>query len=182
MLNLGSSQPHRTPAPIAPRSLAISPDIGNFVFDENVFQDGEFGTQMPLQVNFNDIDDIFTNMVDGSATHTLAQPSGESNQEAPTPPIASGSLINIGMNYLIQPSAIARAFCTHLGCFAFFKRDSDRIRHNTSVHGVNQGRHFCPIAGCAKSQGMGIGYCRWDKVKEHLWKKHANLGHVKGRV
>jgi hypothetical protein len=143
--------------------------------------DRELGTQMPHQVNFNDIDDIFTSMVDGSATHTSAQPSGESNQEAPTPPIASGSLINIGMNNLIQPSATARAFCIHLGCSASFTRDSDRIRHNTSVHGV-KGRHFCPIAGCAKSQGMGIGYCRSDKVKEHLWKKHANLGHVKGRV
>jgi hypothetical protein len=31
--------------------------------------------------------------------------------------------------------------------------------------------------GCNKSEG--VGYTRKDKLTEHLWKKHGNLGYVK---
>jgi len=58
-----------------------------------------------------------------------------------------------------------------------FKRDSDRIRHEAAIHGINQGLYLCPVNGCSKSQG--IGYTRKDKLTEHLWKKHGNLGFVK---
>lgn len=37
--------------------------------------------------------------------------------------------------------------------------------------------HFCPIAGCEKS--VGKGWKRSDKVVEHLFKAHADLGYVK---
>jgi len=67
--------------------------------------------------------------------------------------------------------------CTQLGCFVTFKRDSDRIRHEAAIHGINQGLYLCPVNGCSKSQG--IGYTRKDKLTEHLWKKHGNLGFVK---
>lgn len=96
--------------------------------------------------------------------------------------MAISGFVGTDMNHIVQSPTTAKTPCTYLGCSASFKRDSDRIRHDTTTHGVNQALHFCPIAGCSKSLGVGQGYCRADKVKEHLWKKHANLGFVKGRM
>jgi hypothetical protein len=69
--------------------------------------------------------------------------------------------------------------CTALGCSATFKREPDRLRHEAAVHGINQllQLYLCPVIGCSKSQGSG--YTRKDKLTEHLWKKHGNLGYVK---
>jgi hypothetical protein len=69
--------------------------------------------------------------------------------------------------------------CTALGCFAAFKREPDRLRHEAAVHGINQllQLYLCPVIGCSKSQGSG--YTRKDKLTEHLWKKHGNLGYAK---
>lgn len=67
--------------------------------------------------------------------------------------------------------------CTYPTCNKTFKRASDRTRHEDSVHLNNPGIHLCPVPGCVKSHGKG--YSRSDKVTEHLWKKHANLGYTK---
>jgi hypothetical protein len=67
--------------------------------------------------------------------------------------------------------------CYQFGCFATFKRDPDRIRHEAAVHGINKATYLCHVVGCNKSQG--VGYTRKDKLTEHLWKKHGNLGYVK---
>jgi hypothetical protein len=77
------------------------------------------------------------------------------------------------------PSAKTGIPCTQLGCPLTFKRLYERSRHEATAHGINQGVHLCPMPGCPKSQGAG--YSRVDKVKEHLWKKHANLGYTKSR-
>lgn len=66
--------------------------------------------------------------------------------------------------------------CTFPDCIKTFGRDSDRIRHEAK-HRRLRGAHLCPIHGCVKSTGKG--YSRADKVTEHLWKKHANLGYTK---
>ena len=60
-------------------------------------------------------------------------------------------------------------------CMSSFTRDADRVRHENTTH-LGQ-IHLCPIAGCVKSRGRG--YSRADKVTEHLWKKHGDLGYVK---
>jgi hypothetical protein len=67
--------------------------------------------------------------------------------------------------------------CHQFGCFATFKRDPDRIRHEAAVHGINKATYLCHVVGCNKSQG--VGYTRKDKLTEHLWQKHGNLGYVK---
>jgi hypothetical protein len=67
--------------------------------------------------------------------------------------------------------------CSYPTCNKTFKRDADRSRHEYSVHFKNSGLHLCPIVGCPKSYGKG--YSRPDKITEHLWKKHANLGFTK---
>jgi hypothetical protein len=67
--------------------------------------------------------------------------------------------------------------CTYPPCTKNFKRDYERIRYENSMHLNTQGTHLCPITGCSKSQGKG--YSRSDKVTEHLWKKHGNLGYTK---
>jgi hypothetical protein len=74
-----------------------------------------------------------------------------------------------------QPNA--RISCTNPACTQTFKRHFERIRHEASVHRINRQRHLCPIDGCSKSHGRG--YTRSDKVTEHLWKKHGNLGYMK---
>ena len=67
--------------------------------------------------------------------------------------------------------------CTQLGCARRFRRDSDRTRHQSTVHSTRQGLHLCPVAGCPKSYGGG--FSRRDKLTEHKWKKHADLGYTK---
>lgn len=66
--------------------------------------------------------------------------------------------------------------CRH--CNLPFKRLGDRTRHERTIHATNHGVFLCPIIGCPRNQGRG--YSRADKVTEHLWKKHGNLGYVKG--
>jgi hypothetical protein len=70
-----------------------------------------------------------------------------------------------------------RVRCTHLGCTQTFKRDADRVRHENTKHRNNHGQHLCPIVGCPKSHGRG--FCRPDKVTEHLWRVHSDLGYTK---
>ena len=65
--------------------------------------------------------------------------------------------------------------CTN--CDKTFKRHSDCIRHENSIHANRFGAHLCPIAGCVKARGKG--FSRSDKVTEHLWKCHGNLGFLK---
>ena len=85
-----------------------------------------------------------------------------------------------------QPSAPALAATNAAGpkprfqcmmCTRPFRRDFERTRHETSVHGINRRLHLCPVPGCPKSQGNG--FSRTDKVTEHLWRKHANLGYTR---
>ncbi|PMD12829.1 hypothetical protein NA56DRAFT_452885 [Hyaloscypha hepaticicola] len=61
-------------------------------------------------------------------------------------------------------------------CTRAFKRDFERTRHEASVHGINRRLHLCSVPGCPKSHGTG--FSRTDKVTEHLWRKHANLGYT----
>jgi hypothetical protein len=67
--------------------------------------------------------------------------------------------------------------CTQPGCYMVFNRNADRIRHEAGVHGINRPLYLCHVPGCNKSQGTG--YTRKDKLVEHLWKKHENLGFTK---
>ncbi|KUJ10071.1 uncharacterized protein LY89DRAFT_268878 [Mollisia scopiformis] len=66
--------------------------------------------------------------------------------------------------------------CSFGTCTKRFKRPTDLARHQYTVH-LNMTGRLCPIAGCPKSQGRG--YSRADKVTEHLWKKHGDLGYRK---
>ncbi|CAG8959360.1 hypothetical protein HYFRA_00001258 [Hymenoscyphus fraxineus] len=76
--------------------------------------------------------------------------------------------------FSLQPTIV---ICNQAGCFVTFSRDADRLRHEASVHGVNRRAFFCHVPGCPKS--TGTSYSRADKLKEHLYKKHANLGYTK---
>jgi hypothetical protein len=70
--------------------------------------------------------------------------------------------------------------CRVVGCGRSFTRNGDLVRHDTTVHRrMVQGQHYhlCPVNGCPKAAGRG--YSRPDKVTEHLWKKHADLGYTK---
>jgi len=58
-----------------------------------------------------------------------------------------------------------------------FTRHSDLVRHQASVHNISQGLYLCPVLGCPKGQGRS--YSRADKLTEHMWKKHADLGYAK---
>ncbi|PVH67862.1 hypothetical protein DL98DRAFT_662444 [Cadophora sp. DSE1049] len=84
---------------------------------------------------------------------------------------------------MVVPAAIIAAptsttqgqfVCTFPNCITTFTRNTDRIRHESSVHGLNRPLYLCPIQRCNKS--IGPGYTRKDKLTEHLWKKHPNLG------
>ncbi len=68
--------------------------------------------------------------------------------------------------------------CTHPSCTKTFRRIGDLKRHLASVHrNPANPLYFCHIQGCNKS--FGQGYTRADKLTEHMWRKHADLGYVK---
>ncbi|KAH8595225.1 hypothetical protein B0O99DRAFT_623518 [Bisporella sp. PMI_857] len=79
--------------------------------------------------------------------------------------------------YSVNPPTPGRSMFQCSNCMATFTRDADRIRHENTKHRMVPGTHVCPITPCPKSQG--VGYSRPDKLKEHLWKQHANLGYTK---
>jgi hypothetical protein len=110
-----------------------------------------------------DYQNIYPDMLYGAGQTSPAQQSNTSAQvfSPATAPVSIGS----------------RIACTQPNCPATFGRASDLNRHLSAVHRNNQGAHLCPVFGCPKSQGAG--YSRADKVKEHLWKKHGNLGYTK---
>jgi hypothetical protein len=106
----------------------------------------------------------------------LSVPHPDTNlPQAPPPPLPLPSGLSPGSVRLPANPGIA---CSHTTCSKTFTRDADRIRHENQVHRNQPGLHVCPIIGCSKSQGKG--YSRADKVVEHLWKKHGDLGFVKG--
>jgi len=98
---------------------------------------------------------------------------------APQDFIAQGPAAPVDPQALGIPVVPSAHPCTQIGCPATFRRPYERARHETAVHGINRVLHHCPIVGCPRSQGTG--YSRADKVKEHLWKKHADLGYTKSR-
>jgi hypothetical protein len=100
-----------------------------------------------------------------------------SMNESNLSPTASTSAPSAAAPAPIPRQPNARISCTNPTCTRTFKRHFERIRHEASVHRITRQRHLCPITGCSKSQGNG--YTRPDKVTEHLWKKHANLGYTK---
>ena len=66
--------------------------------------------------------------------------------------------------------------CSIPWCTKTFRRKHEQVRHEASVHGINQGVHRCQVIGCPSH---GRGFSRRDKLTEHMWKKHADLGFVK---
>jgi hypothetical protein len=103
-----------------------------------------------------------------------AQPNSNLLQE-PSPPLPLPPNPNSRPSMTI---GAPRVSCSDTACSKSFTRDADRIRHENQVHRTQPGLHVCPIIGCPKS--LGNGYSRADKVVEHLWKKHGDLGFVKG--
>jgi hypothetical protein len=61
-----------------------------------------------------------------------------------------------------------RIACSYTPCPKAFARDSDRRRHENTVHGGQ--KYFCPIIGCPKTGATSYfhGYTRSDKLSEHL--------------
>ncbi|KAK0107396.1 hypothetical protein ONS96_003215 [Cadophora gregata f. sp. sojae] len=107
------------------------------------------------------------------------------NSFAPNDEDAHSSVVKAATSGLLGPPPHSarpvqrdhRIRCNFPNCNRSFGRTSDLTRHTSSVHCNIPARHLCPIPGCIKSQGSG--YKRADKVTEHLWKKHANLGYTK---
>jgi hypothetical protein len=117
----------------------------------------------------------------GSSVFEIIQPQllnpgpNSSLLQAPPPPLP----LPPNPSHRIARTAVDSGIpCSHTTCSKTFTRDADRIRHENQVHRNQPGLHVCPIIGCPKSQGRG--YSRADKVVEHLWKKHGDLGFVKG--
>jgi hypothetical protein len=101
----------------------------------------------------------------------------EDNDMTPMPMLPISDSVPI---IVLAPPSVpssCRFDCTYLTCNKTFKRNSDRVRHENSIHFSYPGVHLCPIIGCAKAQGKG--FSRSDKVTEHLWKCHGNLGFQK---
>lgn len=107
----------------------------------------------------------------------LPMHSGTLPSQAPTSVVHNDAQNQPTVSAAALGAAPASFACTQPGCQALFKRDTDRIRHEASKHGINGMLHFCQIPGCPKS--FGAGYTRKDKLTEHMWRKHADLGFTK---
>jgi hypothetical protein len=146
-------------------SGGLLPPTDSFQFADN----GNLGHELSFPVRSREPTSM-QGQPDGS---TVWDSSGVANAAAPY----NGQ----GSNPTYAPNAVhqwpAVILCNYPTCAQTFKRDSDRSRLEQSVHFKSPGLHLCPIAGCPKSYGKG--YSRPDKVTEHLWRKHANLGFTK---
>jgi hypothetical protein len=115
------------------------------------------------------------------ATPMQGQPDGSNVWDSSGLANAAAPYNGQASNPTYAPSAVPQwpsvFLCNYPTCSQTFKRDADRSRHEQSVHFKSPGLHLCPVAGCPKSYGKG--YSRPDKVTEHLWRKHANLGFTK---
>ncbi|CZR66277.1 uncharacterized protein PAC_16178 [Phialocephala subalpina] len=166
-----SSVPGNWDAEITPTSFGVS-NVWEWNLKDPVSETTWADTtQVPFVL---DLDAISDNPDGVSSSPDSAQSCWQLSQAPSTPDALSAT--NSNANTLSQRQAITRFQCGH--CNRSFKRDCDRGRHERSIHSATHGRFVCPIAGCPRSQGAG--YCRADKVKEHLWKKHRDLGYVKG--
>lgn len=67
--------------------------------------------------------------------------------------------------------------CRFTGCLLLFRRDHERTRHENSVHMHVPGLYVCGVFGCRNNTDGG--YKRADKLTEHMWKAHADMGFVK---
>jgi hypothetical protein len=155
------------------------------------FQEGNINNPLMPSVYF---DDGFTSFMNPTSTQL-----GENSWAAPTVPCFQPipSMESIPTGYLQHQHSVAissmqapvNQASTAQGprravgpsscnrCNRTFTKPSDLERHIVSIHQAVQGRFLCPIGGCVKSQG--VGHTRQDKVTEHLWKKHGNLGYAK---
>jgi hypothetical protein len=140
---------------------------------EGTWADGDATSHVTFDLDLNTILDSLEDFSSHSGSPDSIQSCWQLSH-APLIPETVSITSNVNAPTQVQP--LTRFQCGH--CSQSFKRDCDRGRHERSVHSPAYGRFLCPIAGCPRSQGAG--YCRADKVKEHLWKKHRDLGYVKG--
>jgi hypothetical protein len=77
----------------------------------------------------------------------------------------------------VVPASEDRHTCTYQDCSVTFRRKGDRDRHVRVKH-LQARRYFCQVIGCPK--GFGKGYTRFDKLQEHMKRKHANAGFGNG--
>jgi hypothetical protein len=93
------------------------------------------------------------------------------------PPHRQG-LANDAMSTVGTGEPSEKILCIYGGCTKTFSRTADLDRHVLSVH--NRVGHNCQVPDCSNNKGKG--YCRPDKLKEHMWKKHglvADLSYTK---
>ncbi|KAL2073903.1 hypothetical protein VTL71DRAFT_11229 [Oculimacula yallundae] len=143
--------------------LAYDGDIGLVIDD--------YGSQGLQDMNVNGVNfcgsfEPFEGILSEQVSFTL--------QELGPAGLISGNIVPFNT---ILPVQVLQIICTQAHCNETFTRDSDRIRHESGVHGINRLLHLCQVPGCVK--GHGAGYTRKDKLTEHMWKKHAALGYVK---
>jgi hypothetical protein len=88
---------------------------------------------------------------------------------------------NTNVMIMVETDAAAEVVsCIYDGCVKTFTRTADLYRHVLNVH--NRIGHHCQVLGCSNNKGKG--YCRSDKLKEHMWKKHklvADLSYTKAK-
>ncbi|KAH8746890.1 hypothetical protein BGZ57DRAFT_917260 [Hyaloscypha finlandica] len=156
-------------------SLNISDD-SEWSFRNSVPEGAWAESDTSSHVTFDlDLDAILDSL-ENFSSHSKSPDSTQSYcrlSRAPSIPQTVSATSNINAPTQVQP--LTRFQCGH--CSQSFKRDYDRGRHERSIHSSAYGRFVCPIAECPRSQGAG--YCRADKVKEHLWRKHGDLGYAK---
>lgn len=76
---------------------------------------------------------------------------------------------------LLSPSPTSSPTCHHPQCHGkIFGRRTDLIRHNETKHSGSKPRYDCTITGCHNNRNKG--YSRPDKLQEHCWKHHSDLG------
>ncbi|KAH6680898.1 hypothetical protein B0J14DRAFT_558233 [Halenospora varia] len=100
---------------------------------------------------------------------------GDNNFQAPTmavnnvfPTVTPSQL---GGQRMALPGRFACTLCPKT-----YKLDKDCKRHEKK-HRLAVTPILCQIPGCAK--GQGIGYTRKDKLTEHMWKAHRDVGFTK---
>jgi hypothetical protein len=64
--------------------------------------------------------------------------------------------------------------CVWFGCNKTFSHSADSNRHFLAKHGEPI-KYFYRVAGCNRARGIWKGYCREDKLMEHMKKRHTGI-------
>jgi len=148
---------------IGPPSYIDLANLNNFAIDDRSLFD--FSQSTPDSNSIGPYNQATSNIFDRDP-FLVADPLANNDQDLFSMPSYNAAVPPFNP----QPTPTAGIIsCISPTCATTFSRIGERDRHFRAVH--QRIRHHCGVIGCEDNKGQG--YCRSDKLKEHIAKRHG---------